>query len=182
MWFTPPARVVSIWEAQLLRAVTKTAAVARFGVLLIGLATLHAPAWAQKVRASNFSDVNFAMLENLQTESRRSQSLCVYSSGPNNSYSVSASGSGSGSSFELSDGSFSLPYDVEWSDSPNHSGGAVLAPNVALTGQASSATHQFCSTGPAASASLTVVVRAADLSIARAGSYSGSLTVVIAAE
>jgi hypothetical protein len=122
------------------------------------------------------------MLGSLQVESRRSQNLCIYSSGSGNSYSVSASGSGSGSAFELSDGSFSLPYDVEWSDSSGQSTGVSLAPNVALTGQTSSATNQFCSAGPVASASLTIVLRAADLSRARAGTYSGSLNILIAAE
>lgn len=152
--------------------------------LLIAACILAVPveAAAQKVRASNFSDVDFGTLGSLQSESRRSLNLCIYSSGSGNSYSVSASGSGAGSRFELSDGSFALPYEVEWSDSSGQSTGRSLAPNVALTGQTSSATNQFCSAGPAASASLTIVLRAAELSRARAGTYTGSLNILIAAE
>jgi hypothetical protein len=146
------------------------------------VAALPTQASAQRVRASNFSDVDFGMLGNLQGESRRSQNLCIYSNGQNRSYSVSASGSGPGSTFALSDGSFSLPFDVEWSDSANQSAGTPLVPNVTLAGQLSSANNQFCSTGPAASASLAIVLRGADLSTARAGSYSGSLTILIVAE
>ena len=149
---------------------------------LLVLAAFPAQAPAQKVRASNFSDVDFGMLANLQGESRRSQSLCIYSNGQNRSYSVSASGSGPGSAFALSDGSFSLPFDVEWSDSANQSTGTPILPNTVLTGQLSSAGNQFCSAGPATSASLTIVLRGANLSKARAGTYSGSLTILVAAE
>ena len=55
-------------------------------------------------------------------------------------------------------------------------------PCVPLTGQISSATQQTCNNGPANSASLVVIVRSAALSSAAAGSYSGTLTLVIGPE
>jgi hypothetical protein len=82
----------------------------------------------------------------------------------------------------LSNGFYSLPFEVEWSDSAGRSTGASLSPNVALTGQISSAKNQLCSSGPAASASLTIILRAAELSKARQGGYAGSLTVLVSAE
>jgi hypothetical protein len=46
----------------------------------------------------------------------------------------------------------------------------------------STASHQTCSTGPASSASLIILLRSAALSSARAGSYNGTLTLVVGPE
>lgn len=139
-------------------------------------------ALAQKVRITNISDVDFGLISDLQADSRRSQNICLYSNSSGGGYSVAASGSGTGSAFTLSNGSNSLAYEVEWSDQSGQSNGTSLVPNSALTGRTSSATHQFCNSGPAATASLIIVLRSADLAQAREGSYSGSLTLLIAAE
>jgi hypothetical protein len=151
--------------------------------LAVLLAAAHpSPASAQKVRITNLSDVDFGLITNPQSESRRSQNICVYSNGAGNAYSVIASGSGPGASFELANGSSWLSYDVEWSQQSGQVSGTQLSANVALTGQTSAAAHQFCNSGPPTSASLTIVLRAADLSQAQEGNYSGSLTLLIAAE
>lgn len=150
--------------------------------LLLGAAAHSAPASAQKVRITNLTDVDFGLIANLQAESRRSQSVCLYSNSAGGAYSVMASGSGPGGSFALANGASSLAYDVEWSPLSGQSSGTVLAANGALTGQTSAATHQFCNSGPPTSASLIIVLRAAELSKAQEGSYSGSLTLLIAAE
>jgi hypothetical protein len=57
-----------------------------------------------------------------------------------------------------------------------------LSPNVPLTGQTSAASHQVCSNGPATSASLIVLLRSAGLSSVTAGTYSGTLTLLVGAE
>jgi len=137
---------------------------------------------AQKVRITNLTDVDFGLISSPQAEARRSQNICLFSNSSGGAYSVSASGSGAGSSFELNSGGDSLAYDVEWSASSGQASGVLLAPAVPLTGQTSSATHQFCNSGPATTASMTIVLRAAELSRARQGSYSGTLTLLIAAE
>ena len=151
-------------------------------VLVLAALINSSPALADKVRITNLSDVDFGTIANLQTDSRRSQNICLYSNGPTGGYSVLATGSGAGSAFRLASGPNSLAYDVEWSNQSGQTSGAALSPNVVLTGQTSSATNQFCSSGPAATASLTIVLRAAQLSQARQGSYSGTLTLLIAAE
>ena len=149
----------------------------------VAAALMHAaPAQAEKVRITNLSDVDFGTIANLQADSRRSQNICLYSNSAAGGYSVVAWGSGAGSTFSLADGPSSLAYDVEWSGQSGQSAGATLSPNVALTGQTSSATHQFCNSGPSTSASLTIILRAAELSRARQGIYSGTLTLLIAAE
>ena len=139
-------------------------------------------AYAQRVRVTALSDVDFGMIANSQADVRRSQNLCLFSNSTAGAYSVSASGSGAGAAFLLTNGSATLGYDVEWSDSSGQGSGVQLGPAAPLTGQRSSATHQFCNTGPTTSASLTIVLRGAELSRAFEGNYTGTLTLLIAAE
>jgi len=137
---------------------------------------------AQKVRVTNLSDVNFGLVSNFQADARRSQNICLFSNSTGGRYSITATGSGSGSSFALSDGANSLPYEVEWSDQSGQASGTSLAPAITATGHVSAASQQTCNSGPASSASLIVVLRASSLSQAREGNYSGSLTLLVAAE
>jgi hypothetical protein len=95
---------------------------------------------------------------------------------------VTAIGTGPGGSFELSSGSLSLPFEVQWSSSAGQSSGAQVSPNVPLTGQVTTATQQTCSSGPATSASLIVVLRSSALSSAMAGTYNGSITLLVGPE
>lgn len=153
-----------------------------FAVLFLAFAALPLPAAAQKARITNISDVSFGLISNLQADSRQSQNICVFSQSIGGAYSILASGSGPGSSFALSSGAYSLAYEVEWSAQSGQTSGTPLAPNVVLTSQASAATQQSCNSGPATSASLTIILRSAELSQASEGSYSGSLTLLVAAE
>ena len=150
--------------------------------LLLSVIMVPAPAAADKVRITKISDVNFGLISNLQSDARQSQNICLFSNSIAGAYSISAAGSGAGSSFELSSGSASLAYEVEWSGQSGQTSGTPLAPNVALTGQTSSATQQSCNSGPATSASLSIILRSSQLSRAREGNYSGSLTLVVAAQ
>lgn len=140
------------------------------------------PAQAQKVRITNLSDVSFGLISNLQADARRAQNVCLFSQSAGNRYSITATGSGAGSSFALSNGSNSLAYEVEWSDQSGQTSGTSLSPTVAATGRVSAATQQTCTNGPATSASLIIILRSSQLIQAREGSYSGSLTLVVAAE
>lgn len=150
--------------------------------LFLAAAAYSFPASAQKVRITNLSDVDFGLISNLQVDTRRSQNVCVFSSSTGNRYSIIASGSGTGSSFALSNGSNSLDYEVEWNDQSGQTTGTSLTATVTTTGRVSSATQQTCNSGPATSASLIVILGSAALSQAREGNYSGSLTLLIAAE
>lgn len=179
----PPSPKVRHGRAQAARRSCRMApGIAACLAMLYGAVAHPSPASAQKVRITNLSDVDFGLIANLQAETRRSQSICLYSTSVGNAYSVAASGSGPSGSFALANGSSSLAYDVEWSQQSGQTSGTLLSANGILTGQTSAATHQFCNTGPATSASLTIVLRAPELSQAREGSYSGSLTLLIAAE
>ena len=138
-----PGRAARAWPD--LRLLSRAGSIA----LALAAAAQPSPALAQKVRITNLSDVDFGMIANLQAESRRSQDVCLYSSSAGGAYSVVASGSGPGGAFALANGSHLLAYDVEWSQQSGQGSGTRLAANVALSGQTSAATHQFCNSGPA---------------------------------
>lgn len=150
------------------------------GILLLP----PAPAFADdKVRITGLSDVSFGTITGFAMDSVRSQSICVYSkSPPADNYRVTASGSGSGGAFDLSSGSNTLPYEVQWSDTSGQTSGSQLAPNQALTAQHSTAQKDDCTNGPATTASLIIILRSGAVAGAIAGSYTGSLTLVIAPE
>jgi hypothetical protein len=141
-----------------------------------------APAASNKVRMTGLTDVSFGTLANLGVDAVHNQSLCLYADTPTNGYSITAMGSGSGGAFDLSSGAQALPFEVAWNSAAGQSSGNQLSPNVPLTGQTSTATQQTCNSGPATSASLVVVLRAAALSSTMAGTYAGTLTLIVGAE
>jgi hypothetical protein len=149
-----------------------------------GLLQWSSPALAasDKVRITGLADVAFGSISNLGADAVRAQSLCLYSGSSTNGYNVTANGTGAGGAFQLNSGGLSMPFEVQWSSSAGQSSGAQLSPNVPLTGQVSIATQQACSSGPATSASLIVVLRSGALSSATAGTYSGTLTLLVAPE
>lgn len=147
------------------------------------LAALSAePAAAQKARITGLTDVSFGQPANLQIDHVRSQSVCVFSNGPGARYGVTAAGSGPNGAFQLSSGMQVLAYEVLWSPEASRNNGNLLQANRLQSSYASQATHQFCNNGPSTSASLSVVIRAADLSRAVEGAYSGTLSILISAE
>lgn len=140
------------------------------------------PAASNNVRISGLTDLTFGTIANLGTDAVLSENVCAYSNSSTSGYRITASGSGTGSAFSLSSGTNQLAYEVQWSASPGQSSGSQLTSSVPLTGQISSATQQVCNAGPASSATLIVVLRSSALSNATAGSYSGTLTLVIGPE
>ena len=154
-------------------------------LLAAGLAVLGnepVDAASNKVRITNLVDVSFGTIANLGADAVQSQSVCVYADTNTNGYNITGIGTGPGGSFQLSSGAASMSFNVLWNSSAGQTSGTQLAPNVPLNGQVSAATQQTCSNGPASSASLVVVVRSAALSSAAAGSYNGSLTLLVGAE
>ena len=152
---------------------------AALAALLLAGAPAHA--LSNKVRITKLTDVAFGTIPNLSVDAVRSQSVCLYSDTATAGYNVTATGSGTGGAFQLS-GPGSLAFVVQWSSSAGQSSGVQLAPNVPLTGQVSSATQQACANGPATSASLIVILRSSALSSAGAGTYNGTLTLLIGPE
>ena len=146
------------------------------------VAAVPAEAASNNVRITNLSDIAFGAIANLSSDSVQSESLCVYANTATSGYNVRAIGSGSGGAFSLGSAAGSLPFEVEWSSSSGQSSGSQLAPNATLGGQISSASQQTCNSGPATSASLVLILRTAALSSAPAGSYNGTLTLIVGPE
>jgi len=151
-----------------------------FGLLLLPCQPTVAA--SNKVRLTNLTDVAFGTLSNFGSDAVQSQSVCLFADTTTNGYNIVASGSGAAGAFQLASGLDTLAYEVQWSSSAGQTSGVQLAPSVPLTGQSSTATQQACSNGPANTASLIVIVRSTALSSAAAGSYSGTLTLVVGPE
>lgn len=160
---------------------------ARLFRLCLAIAALAILLWdtsaaAQSVRITKLTDVAFGAIANLTVDAVRSQSVCAFSNSATKGYNVRANGSGAGGAFTLASGIRTLVYEVQWNGTAGQSSGSSLTPNVARTGFVSIATASNCGSGPANSGSLIVILRAADLSSATAGSYTGTLTLVLAPE
>lgn len=146
------------------------------------VSTSAAQAQSNNVRITQLSDVAFGSIANLGVDATHSQNVCVFAHTAIGGYRVTATGSAPGGAFGLSSGTSVLPYEVQWNASSGQSSGALLSPNVPLSGLVSSATHQTCNNGPSATASLILVLRSTALSSATSGSYAGTLTVLIGPE
>jgi hypothetical protein len=161
---------------------TRLTAVAALAIALGTLGTSPAAAASNKVRITNLSDVAFGTIPNLGVDAVRSQSVCLFADTSTNGYTITATGTGPAGTFELTSGLSAMPYEVEWSSSAGQSSGVQLTPNVPLTGQVSAAAHQTCNNGPATSASLILMLRSSALSSAQAGTYNGTLTLIVGPE
>jgi hypothetical protein len=161
-----------------------TAGRAAFAALLLAAVPVPATA-ADTVRISGLSDLAFGSITNFATDSVLNESLCLAAkSPPGNNYRVTASGSGPGGAFALSSGSALLPFEVQWSATPGQTTGSQLLANQPLTGLNSSSSNAAddCSKGPATTASLIVILRTAALASATSGTYTGTLTLLVAPE
>lgn len=151
------------------------------GAVLLGLVCLSGTTQAKqtRVRLSSLQDVQFGVL-GTGGDAISSQSICAYSSTNTSAYTVTALGSGAAGKFELNSAISSLPFEISWSDQPNQPFGYVLESGVPSLTFYSDATHQRCVNGPSSTATITLRISEAILSSAAAGTYSGSLTVILA--
>jgi hypothetical protein len=145
-----------------------------------GLLCFAAPAAAQSVQILSLSDFAFGTISSLSSSPSVAQTVCLYSS--LNSYSIRASGSGTGNAFALTSAATAdqLNYTVQWAPTGGQSSGTLL-----VAGQATRFTppllNVLCSLPGilAGSASLIITLPSQSLSTVRAGSYSGTLTLLV---
>lgn len=153
------------------------------GILLAGIFFVPSgPAEAQRVRLTKLADVTLGAVSTTTSDISSAQSVCAYVQSLSGHYNVRATGSGTGGAFTLAGSGTPMPYEVQWSGSANQSSGIALVPGQALTGLTAVTVDETCSLLVTSSASLVVMLRAAALSQATAGSYAGTLTLIIAAE
>lgn len=132
----------------------------------------------QSVLVTGLSDIGFGTITSFGADRTQSQSLCAFSGLLGGRYTVAASGSGTAGAFTLANGASQLPYEVQWSTSSGQTSGTNLTAGVPLTGQTM---LLGCPILQTSNASLTVVLRAAALSAATAGAYTGTLTIILSA-
>lgn len=149
----------------------------------LGFATLLALAPARPAHATalirGLADVNFGTINSFVDQSNtQNVSICSFQGFATAGYSVMATGSGSGGAFSLSSGANKMAYDVQWADSANRTSGTMLQPGVAAGGF-NNAASLFACFGQPVNASLIVTIRSAQLTSATAGSYSGTLQIMI---
>ena len=151
----------------------------KFLLRVCGFLCLVAPAagYAQSVRISKLTDVAFGTISNFSADAVNSQNICIFSS--SGRYSVTATGSGTGGAFNLASGGQLLAYEVQWAAVPNQTLGTALLHGVELMSLTTSAGNQNCNPGQQRTASLITILRATAASAASAGSYSGTLTLLI---
>lgn len=137
-----------------------------------------ASASAQGVQIGALSDLSFGTVASVTSNITVSENLCVFTSV--GSYSIRASGSGTNNSFALVNGAVQMPYTVQWAASGSQATGTQLTAGQA-TRFTPSGLNILCSLGSllAGSATLLVTLPAASLSAAQAGSYSGTLTLLV---
>jgi hypothetical protein len=155
--------------------------------IAVALASAAMLAWsgcaaAQQVRLTKLSSVTIGTVTNLEADVTRAQNVCAFSSASGARYSVRGSGSGTGGAFTLASGSSTMAYEVQWSGQSGQVTGTALTAGLRSPIFTSTAANQLCTSGPATTASLILVVRAAALSSATAGAYSGTLTLILAPE
>jgi hypothetical protein len=147
--------------------------------LALGLSAAGAtPAAAQAVQVSGLSDVAFGPIASFATDQVRSQSVCAFSGLLGGRYTVTARGSGSGGAFTLASGAATIPYEVQWNAAAGQTSGTSLTANNPLGGQTMLLS---CPVLQTVNASLIVILRSAALSVATAGDYTGTLTVILSA-
>lgn len=103
--------------------------------------------------------------------------ICVWSS--TGGYSITATGSGASNAFTLSSGANTLAYSVQWAQTGGASSGTAVTAGTALTGQTTNASTTDCSSGAASTAGVFVSITEANLLARPAGTYTGTLTLVV---
>jgi hypothetical protein len=151
-------------------------------LLLLAAAVLATgtPARGQQVRIRQFNDFVFGTLGSAPVDTSLADSICIYSTAVGGRYTVTARGSGNNGAFTLASGSSTLPYEVQWASAANQSSGSALSPNVAFATTTTNQTNANCNQPASLTASLIVMLRASAEQSVQAGSYSGTLTLLVA--
>lgn len=155
---------------------------ARRLALWAGLAALLSTAATaqQNVQITNLTDVGFGTIVNPEADVSQSQTVCVYSGLILSLYAIKFTGSGVGGAFTLTNGGgATLPYEVQWNAAPGQLSGTAVTSGSTLSSQLSVAVTPTCTLGVTPSGSLTVILRGTELSRAAAGTFTGTLTLMI---
>jgi hypothetical protein len=148
--------------------------------ILASVVASYAPALSAQALISGLSDLQLGSWNGFG-DLEGSVEHCVFAR-PGGRYAVAASGIGSGGAFVLQNGPGTLPFQVDYDDG---GGWSQLDPGVPLAGQRGEPNLvQFarCLIGLRPPERVRVRILTQDLAAAVAGTYSGSLTLLITPE
>ena len=137
---------------------------------------------ASQARISGLSDLTLPGYSIGDGNKTLSTTACVYSTG--GSYTVKATGSGGSNAFTLASGANTIPYTIVW----NSGGvGALGTTGMGLTTNVTSATLLHAATdsatcagaAPGPTAQVNVNISGANLDAAPAGTFTGTLTLLV---
>jgi hypothetical protein len=141
---------------------------------------IHAPALSAQVLITGLSDLHFGSWPGVG-DLEGSVDHCVLAPGGGR-FAIEATGDGSGGAFVLQNGPGTLPFRVDYDDG---GGWSQLDPGVPLTGQRGAPNLVQllrCVLGNREPERVRVRILAQDLGAAVAGSYAGSLALLITPE
>ena len=106
--------------------------------------------------------------------------ICIYNSG-GTGYRITATGSGSGQAFTLSTTGGAVEYEVRFKDQAGSGGSYVqLTSGTQVSSFSGASSSSDCNSGVDLNANIKITVTATALGSAVPGSYSGTLTIVLA--
>lgn len=107
--------------------------------------------------------------------------VCVYTSDATGRYKVTLTGNGPSGEFQVDDGNSNIAsYQVWWNDEKGTVNGVQVSSGTALASQTTACTsNSSCSGCGSNSANFKVKFTSAELSSAIAGSYTGTLSIVV---
>ncbi len=129
-----------------------------------------------EVRISNLTDINLGVFAG--ADAIGSSNACVYRNGTG-AYQITASGDGAGGAFTLTDGTNSVAYSIDYDDG---TGAQPMTTGITVLGRsgADPASSTCATTGD--NATVTATVAAVDAATLPAGTYAGTLTLLVAPE
>lgn len=129
------------------------------------------------VRISGISDLSFGAYGGSGSPSL-DDDICIYENNTSGTYKVTAHGSGTSSAFTVTDGSNLIAYAVRFNNVTGTTSNFPLTTNVtSSTLSGANSASQTCGGGN--NANFQVTLQKADLLKVPAGTYSGTLTLVI---
>ena len=152
-----------------------------FGLMLL-LATAFlcpAPVSAQQILINELRDINFGRAVPSGGTLRADLQFCVVLD-QNATYQVLAYGEEVGGDFTLNSGPFRLPYVARFTDRRRARGFRRLFPGQPLTGLRVRGNNNGVCNRP--NAGVRIVLRSSDLQQASAGSYRGTLSLMVSPE
>ena len=148
------------------------------GAIVIALGA--SPAHAQQVQITNVGDINLGTWIGSGGLSGNDD-VCIHRSNKGD-YNITATGNGVGNVFTLTNQLFAaelLSYQVFWNDKKGTNGRVELLTNQTLTGQKGRSKNQNCNNGTKLNANVSIEIASTVLETVGAGTYIGTLTLLI---